>query len=1155
MPNASSSPSQAATPTVGYDEFVDKRIAKTRAAVKTADLATGAVVLLAWLLVVLLVAAMADHWLVHGGLGVAGRAAIFGIGAVGALLYIGTRLGPTLLLRVNPLYAAKEIERESPELKNSLLNLLQLRGGPDGVAVQRTLERQAAERLAQTGDAPIDHTPLLRAAKLLLVLVAIAGAYIVLSPKDFFASAGRVLAPWAPIAAPSRVGIQEITPGETELAQGERLEVTAVVTGLGEGELVELVFTTADGRFVDRRIPMRPREGGRTFVASLPPGNGANAALGLQDDLAYRIEAGDARSLNYRVRVTTAPTIAPTLIRYAYPAYTGYSAREVEGVGDLRAIEGTRVTITAQANLPLESAQIDLGADGRPDARMEVEGQQAVGRITLRTPGHGDHSTSYVLRFTSDEGQANHNPSQYRVEVIADLRPECSLTEPEEPVLQVAVNQSVRIGAEARDPDFALKRVRLLGETEGRQVLRRDLLTGDGRGRFATTTDLVPEEVGLQPGQVLEYWIEATDNRTPQPGTGQSERQQLLIVGPTDAPARNDQQSSEGDLNTSGQGGQPTDGAGSPQDEQPPGDQSGQGANGQQPGSQDQPGSNPQEKRQQDGQRDRSPPEQPQQEGQQQGQQERSNSDQPQPDKANPGQSDPNRNRSAEQPEGEQGDGSEPPPGGLTGEGDEGGEQNDQPTPGEGAEGSGSSGSDQNQSAGGSQNSDRESAGSPQDNPSGGSGGGQSEPVPRDGSDDGSAFDRIQQWLENQQGDSSSSDRPSSDSNSTNKSGENQPSQDPSGDGQTRQADPDRSSTGNESEAEASGNPADQPGQSNDQAAAREGQGQEGSDQGQNQPRDRSSEGQPGEQAERSEQGPGAGSEDRAGQQSESSSSESGDRARPGESTDQNSGPREGTGSSGQNQSADQGAGQSADRGAGDSSGAEGSEQRAEPGTDGKPSDQQGTGSDTRESTDGEGNRTGNRQDGTPSDSPADRDSDTNQGDNSLTDNRGQGPQDGQGKEGQPSGPQELVDRGPNRDRSGEGTEIGGDAANLEYARKQTDLVLERLDEQLRDKEVDRELLDQLGWTEDDLRRFVDRWQSRKQRAQQRGSAGQAELDRALRSLGLKNQGPTATRKLEKDSLRDLNERARTSVPSPLRGPLEWFNRSVNAADPANNDR
>ncbi|MEN0111257.1 MAG: hypothetical protein AAF805_11100, partial [Planctomycetota bacterium] len=372
--------------TVAYDAFVDERVRQTRDAVKATDLATACATLLAGTLGFVLVAALAEHWLAPAGFRPAERYGVFAVGLIGAIAYAGTQIAPIVARRVNPLYAAREIERDSPGLKNGLVNLLQLRdaGGEAPAAVRETLERQAAERLASAPRPAPDRAGLVRALRVALAIAAAIGVYVIASPKDFFASAARVVAPWAEIDAPTRVRIGSVEPGSVEVAQGERVEVAAIVTGLREDERAYLVYSTADGAAADARVAMRPSETGFGYTASLPPSGSPGETLGLQSDVVYRLEAGDARTATARVTVRTAPTMAPVSVRYDYPDYTGYRDRTETGVADLRAIAGTRVTITAEANLPIESAEIDLGADGRPDARMTIDGTTATGAVTLR---------------------------------------------------------------------------------------------------------------------------------------------------------------------------------------------------------------------------------------------------------------------------------------------------------------------------------------------------------------------------------------------------------------------------------------------------------------------------------------------------------------------------------------------------------------------------------------------------------------------------------------------------------------------------------------------------------------------------------------------------------------------------------------------------
>jgi hypothetical protein len=83
-----------------------------------------------------------------------------------------------------------------------------------------------------------------------------------------------------------------------------------------------------------------------------------------------------------------------------------------------------------------------------------------------------------------------------------------------------------------------------------------------------------------------------------------------------------------------------------------------------------------------------------------------------------------------------------------------------------------------------------------------------------------------------------------------------------------------------------------------------------------------------------------------------------------------------------------------------------------------------------------------------------------------------------------------------------------GDGGNLEYARKQTELALEHLEEQLANEDAD--LLDRLGWTRQDAERFLRKWQEMKQAAGRQGVVGdeaKRELDETIRGLGLRPPG------------------------------------------------
>ena len=86
------------------------------------------------------------------------------------------------------------------------------------------------------------------------------------------------------------------------------------------------------------------------------------------------------------------------------------------------------------------------------------------------------------------------------------------------------------------------------------------------------------------------------------------------------------------------------------------------------------------------------------------------------------------------------------------------------------------------------------------------------------------------------------------------------------------------------------------------------------------------------------------------------------------------------------------------------------------------------------------------------------------------------------------------------------------DDPNLNYTNEVTNLVLEYLEDQLKNKPSEA-LLDNLNWTPEQLRQFYDKWQkmsddSRKPRG---AEDGKDALMEALKSIGLTRPNPQGT--------------------------------------------
>ncbi len=302
--------------------------------------------------------------------------------------------------------------------------------------------------------------------------------------------------------------------------------------------------------------------------------------------------------------------------------------------------------------------------------------------------------------------------------------------------------------------------------------------------------------------------------------------------------------------------------------------------------------------------------------------------------------------------------------------------------------------------------------------------------------------------------------------------------------------------------------------------------------------------------------------------ESDSHGDQGGDKAGGGAEGGGQKSPHDGTGSSGQNQSADNGGGKSTEKGKGEKSHSAGGDSKSDHET-GAPGSEKGEGGKQQA---GKGEK--------PGGDAADKSAQAQKNDNAARPTSENAPE----RERQPKAQQDSGDKGKRRQpdkennqqtssksqdrqqnhganndqnaqKNGNGAAGGGqpggavnpqpsitgsappgDAANLEYARKQTDLVLDKLSDELKKNKVDKGLLKDLGWSREDLARFVERWQQRKDAAERDDAAGRAakrELDDALRSLGLQ-RGQLQQSEVPKDSMRDCRKaiagRCRSSI-------------------------
>lgn len=157
-------------------------------------------------------------------------------------------------------------------------------------------------------------------------------------------------------------------------------------------------------------------------------------------------------------------------------------------------------------------------------------------------------------------------------------------------------------------------------------------------------------------------------------------------------------------------------------------------------------------------------------------------------------------------------------------------------------------------------------------------------------------------------------------------------------------------------------------------------------------------------------------------------------------------------------------------------------------------------------------------------------------------------PQEQQPGTGKKPGGLNLNNQPPPTAPPGEQPQVDNEA-NLEYAKRATDLVLERLKQEQKNPADQQQLLQHLGWTPDQLDAFVKRWESLRAAAQAPGVEGQVakrELEESLKSLGLSRRGTAmAGDRTAQDHVQGMEQSQRTEPPKKYRDSFRAFSRGI----------
>ncbi|MDE0028382.1 MAG: DUF4175 family protein [Deltaproteobacteria bacterium] len=430
----------------------------------------------------------------------------FSVGSILILLALAGFIVYSFLRRRGLTWAARAIERQRPELRNNLINSLQLypqladpgKGAGVSAPMILALIRQTRAQIGDLQPADLVDTGPLRTKARVLALAAAPVIALALWHPGFPARSLALVAHPLEHLPPAEIFIHVVT-RDVRVIRGTAVSVEAVTSG-AQPEAVELAFRrpTATGGSEDgtvETVAMNTGDnagGDNRYAAVLPE---------VTEDLDYRVVTGPFASPWYRITAVDRPVVTGLKVTLYPPHYTGLPNETFTG-GNVRGIKGSTLSFSAGANKAMAGAVVALD-DGR-EVPLKVTGDLAQGSLVLF------RSQRYRIRIEDAFGFEN-LPVPYAMHAVPDGFPVVEMLKPSE---DLEVNGDERIALEYRaNDDYGLQEVTLvatIGEREERIPVWRAELTRQLQETFIWDLD----GMRLEEGDVVVYHLEVLDNDT-----------------------------------------------------------------------------------------------------------------------------------------------------------------------------------------------------------------------------------------------------------------------------------------------------------------------------------------------------------------------------------------------------------------------------------------------------------------------------------------------------------------------------------------------------------------------------------------------------------------------------------------------------------------
>jgi len=293
---------------------------------------------------------------------------------------------------------------------------------------------------------------------------------------------------------------------------GQDLTINVSVEG-PMPETITLVAANTDGKVLSEAEMLDSGDG--TFFQTLE---------NIRSEMIYHARIERGRSKYYRIGLSKIPRIESVVATYNYPEYTKVTEKTrvlTDKESTLKGYRDTQVTMSVQSNRPLKTGTITVG---NKHYAFESESEDTV-KATFPLVEEGEFS----VEVTDIEGNTSTDKFVGKIKLIADNKPYVSIVSPGMNSFAIPT-AIVPLVIEAQD-DLGIQNVSIFrnhNESDDARKVLFDVNEAQGYVRVSDEFDL--GDLGLRPGDTINYYATASDSLPHAPQTAASESFTLQII-------------------------------------------------------------------------------------------------------------------------------------------------------------------------------------------------------------------------------------------------------------------------------------------------------------------------------------------------------------------------------------------------------------------------------------------------------------------------------------------------------------------------------------------------------------------------------------------------------------------------------------------------